>query len=290
MRCCCNLLVERWSTPFAPLIGILLGCPLATPWIPGGQAQPANDSSQRYIHLQKMRHLEIKADLYRPHGDGPHPTILWIHDGALIFSSRAMLPAEENDLFLRAGYIVVSIDYRLAPQTKLPAVLEDVEDAFRWVRKVGPRLSHCDPKRLVVVGQSAGAYLTLMSGARVHPSPKVIVSFLWLRRHYRSVGQSTKPILSQPARSDKRSALRSVSQNEISEANVEPCVDFRIYCRQNGLWLEQVAGFDPVKEQEQLEAYGPDRLVTADHPPTFLLHGDRIQMSRFNCLNEWRPL
>jgi acetyl esterase/lipase len=83
----------------------------------------------------------------------------------------SMLPADENDLFLRAGCIVVSIDDRLAPETKLPTIVEDVEDAYRWVREKGPGLFQCDPERLAVVGQSAGAYLAVMSGARFHSSP-----------------------------------------------------------------------------------------------------------------------
>jgi acetyl esterase/lipase len=173
---------------------------------------------------------------------------------------------------------VVSIDYRLAPETKLPAILEDVEDAYRWVREKGPGLFQCDPERLAVVGQSGGAYLALMSGARLHPSPKVVVSFY-------GYGDIAGPWLSQPAvywASDpsqpqvtKEAALQAISRNEISEADVEPRVNFYIYCRQNGLWPKQVAGFDPLKEREKLIAYSPDRLVKPGYPPTLLLHGDR---------------
>jgi acetyl esterase/lipase len=73
----------------------------------------------------------------------------------------------------------------------------------------------------------------------------------------------------------KEAALQAISPNEISEANVEPRVNFYIYCRQNGLWPKEVAGFDPLKEREKLIAYSPDRLVKPGYPPTLLLHGDR---------------
>ena len=46
---------------------------------------------------------------------------------------------------LDAGYVVVSIDYRLAPQVKLPAILEDVRDACDWVRERGPELFRIEP-------------------------------------------------------------------------------------------------------------------------------------------------
>jgi acetyl esterase/lipase len=84
---------------------------------------------------------------------------MWIHGGALIFGNRGMLPADERERFLRAGYVVVAIDYRLAPETKLPEILNDVEDAHRWIREKGPALFRIDSDRVVAVGQSAGAYL-----------------------------------------------------------------------------------------------------------------------------------
>lgn len=40
-------------------------------------------------------------------------------------------------MVLDEGYALVSIDYRLAPETKLPALIEDIEDAFRWLRQEG---------------------------------------------------------------------------------------------------------------------------------------------------------
>ena len=254
-------------------LGILLGSLLITAWMPDGKARPANAHSKETFTYKKVGDLEIKADVYRPAGAGPHPAIVWIHGGGLIFGSRAGIPADENDLFLRAGYITVSIDYRLAPETKLPAILEDVEDAYRWVREKGPGLFQCDPERLAVVGQSTGAYLALMSGARFHPSPKVVVSFYgygdiaWL-------SQPSPSYLSKPGVT-KEAALQSISHNELSESDIEPRMNFVTYCRQNGLWPKQVGGFDPLKEPEKLIAYSPDRLVKPGYPPTLLLHGDR---------------
>ena len=49
---------------------------------------------------------------------------------------------------IEAGFAVVSIDYRLAPETKLPAIIEDVEAAFDWIRGQGPDLFRADPDRL----------------------------------------------------------------------------------------------------------------------------------------------
>ena len=73
-------------------------------------------------------------------------------------------------LLLDAGYIVVSIDYRIAPETKLPEIVTDVEDAFGWVHEHGSELFNADTRRLVVIGTSAGGYLAMMMGYRAQPA------------------------------------------------------------------------------------------------------------------------
>ena len=106
----------------------------------------------------------IRADVYRPDDQLTRPAIVWIHGGALIGGHRADLRDSHRDAYLNAGFAIVSIDYRLAPETKLAAIIEDLQDALRWVREQGPQLFAIDPDRLGVVGHSAGGYLTLMSG------------------------------------------------------------------------------------------------------------------------------
>src|SRR5882672_6926822 len=124
---------------------------------------------------------DLQADVHSPPGDSvqPRPVIVFIHGGALMMGDRKMTPRPGSLLtaLLDAGYVVVSIDYRLAPQVKLPVILEDMRDACAWVSKQGPELFHVDSNNLFVMGQSAGGYLTLMSGLRVQPRPRALVSF-----------------------------------------------------------------------------------------------------------------
>ena len=119
----------------------------------------------------------IQADIHVPPTDGSHPVLVWIHGGALIMGSRQHLPDRQRKAYLDAGYAVVTVDYRLAPETTLPAIVEDLRDAFRWVHTSGPSLFDADPNRLAAVGHSAGGYLTLMSGFSVDPRPRALVAF-----------------------------------------------------------------------------------------------------------------
>jgi acetyl esterase/lipase len=104
---------------------------------------------------------KILADVYRPQDAKIRPVIVWIHGGALITGNRNL---EKSDFLLAfaksKGYAVVSIDYRLAPETKLPDIISDIEEAFRWLAGDGAKQFHLDPRRIVVAGESAGGYLT----------------------------------------------------------------------------------------------------------------------------------
>src|SRR5688572_13603839 len=74
--------------------------------------------------------LEIKADVHRADDSVRRPVVIWIHGGALINGHRAGIDGRIRSRLLEAGYALVSIDYRLAPETRLPAIIEDLEDAF----------------------------------------------------------------------------------------------------------------------------------------------------------------
>src|SRR5262249_58321917 len=106
---------------------------------------------------------KIEADVYRPKDATVRPVLVWIHGGAMVMGSRGGVPRDLLDLCRSEGYCLVSIDYRLAPEVKLPAIIEDVKDALRWVREQGPKLFAIDPKKIVVSGGSAGGYMALMT-------------------------------------------------------------------------------------------------------------------------------
>ena len=68
---------------------------------------------QTYIY-KTVGNCEIQADVRRVSDDAVHPVIVWIHGGALIVGHRAGINPEQLEMYLSAGYTLVSIDYRLA--------------------------------------------------------------------------------------------------------------------------------------------------------------------------------
>ncbi len=120
---------------------------------------------------------EIKADVFGATPGVHKPGVVWIHGGGLIFGSRTTPRPAFLAALLNAGITVISIDHRLAPETKLTDIVDDVHDAWRWVANQGPALFGVDPERLAVAGGSSGAYLTLMSGHVVEPRPRALAAF-----------------------------------------------------------------------------------------------------------------
>jgi acetyl esterase/lipase len=100
------------------------------------------------------------GDVYRPDGKGPFPAVVLIHGGSWRTGSRWNM-ASLARRFVRSGYVVYNVDYRLAPEHRFPAQLDDVRDAFRWLH-AHARSFAVDPDRIAVMGYSAGAHLALL--------------------------------------------------------------------------------------------------------------------------------
>ncbi len=115
--------------------------------------------------------LRLRADVYRTPDNIVRPALLWIHGGALIMGNRQGLDQVQADKYLSAGYTIIAIDYRLAPQAKLPQIIEDLEDAHRWVRTVGPKLFRIDPNRVAKAVVSFYGYGDITGAWYSRPDP-----------------------------------------------------------------------------------------------------------------------
>ena len=255
--------------------GLSLGLEVAPPSAnPVAADSEAAFSKTTYIY-KRVGECDIKADVYRLPGKDVRPAVAWIHGGALIFGNRGSVRPDQLQRYLQAGFALISIDYRLAPETKLPDILEDLRDAYHWVWEKGPRLFWIDPDRIALVGNSAGGYLALMAGFSVTPRPKALVSFYgygditgaW------TVRPDSNYLKLEPV--PRAEAYRAVGRKVLSESPLFPRVTYYNYVRQHGLWSREVAALDPGKDLERLRELSPARHVTKESPPTLLLHGDK---------------
>nr|POF17386.1 non-reducing polyketide synthase mapc [Quercus suber] len=91
-----------------------------------------------------------------------------IHGGSHVISTRKDIRDDQTQILLDAGFIPVSVDYRLCPETTVQdGAMQDVRDAFHWAREVLPTLPlvrpdiHLDGGKVVAVGWSSGGHLAM---------------------------------------------------------------------------------------------------------------------------------
>jgi len=102
---------------------------------------------------------DVLVRVYRPAaGPSPAPAVLWVHGGGYIFGTGLTEDARLNGWADAFGCVIVSVEYRLAPEFPYPAPLEDCYTALAWTAGHADDLG-VDPGHIVVVGQSAGGGL-----------------------------------------------------------------------------------------------------------------------------------
>ena len=109
------------------------------------------------------------AELYVPPGKGPFPVLIHLHGGAW-FTGWASGERKFGYAMAMAGFLVVCVDYALAPELPYPCGLEDVVYAARWVVRNIERYGG-DPKRLAISGGSAGGNLAAAAALALHGEP-----------------------------------------------------------------------------------------------------------------------
>jgi acetyl esterase len=101
---------------------------------------------------------DLPIRIYTPDGPAPMPVTMWFHGGGFFAGSIDEHDTACRDLAQAAGSIVVSVGYRLAPEVRYPAPLDDCEAALRWVADHAASIGG-DPGALAVAGDSAGGNL-----------------------------------------------------------------------------------------------------------------------------------
>jgi acetyl esterase len=120
-----------------------------------GQALPG-------VELASVRDIDadgVPVRLYLPDAASPLPLLVFVHGGGWMLGDLETHDAMHRHLAHRAGCAVLAVGYRLAPEHPYPAGLDDTATAFAWARRQAEALG-CDPTRIALGGESAGANFT----------------------------------------------------------------------------------------------------------------------------------
>lgn len=124
------------------------------------------------VKLEKVEDLSIVSNkrhkinmrCYYPNtGTVPQAALMYFHGGGCAIGSLATHDRLCRFLAQQSQIVIISVDYRLGPEAKYPAAIEDAIEAWNWLNQNSARLK-LDPQRLGVGGDSAGAYLAALIG------------------------------------------------------------------------------------------------------------------------------
>ena len=122
---------------------------------------------------------EIPVRIYAPSSDVPLPVLVWYHGGGWVIGSLETHDGLCRELVDAAGCMVVSVDYRLAPEHTFPGAVDDADAAMRWVSEHAAEIG-ADPSRVAVGGDSAGGHLAAVAAmlARDEGTPPIVFQLL----------------------------------------------------------------------------------------------------------------
>jgi acetyl esterase len=122
---------------------------------------------------------EIPVRIYTPQGNGPFPALVFFHGGGWVICNLDTHDGICRSLANGAGCVVVSVDYRLAPEHKFPAAPEDCYAATQWVAQNAAELN-VDASNVAIGGDSAGGNLTAVVAqmARDRGGPHLVFQLL----------------------------------------------------------------------------------------------------------------
>jgi acetyl esterase len=141
---------------------------------------PAVESEDE-LRIPGPKGQPLRVRVFHPPGSGAKkPVLVYLHGGGWVILSPETHAKLTKQLCIGSGAVVVSVDYRLAPEHPYPAALDDCVAAFRWVRENAARIGG-DSRRVLLGGDSAGGNLTaattlrLLAGAEKPPTATLMI-------------------------------------------------------------------------------------------------------------------
>jgi len=210
------------------------------------------------IEFAKVGDVSLTLDAYVPEGDGPFPTCILVHGGGWMRGDKTTYIKPLFEPLSKAGFTWFTINYRLAPTNKFPACIEDTEAAIRWV-KAHAKEYKVDPKRIAIIGESAGGHIVSYVGAKAKSDTAVAAVVPYYAPHdlalhaesRKALGPSLEALFGlKELNDDARKVLKNASSTTYLHKGMPP------YLLIHGTKDEQVPYVQSVKFQEQMKALG----------------------------------
>jgi alpha-L-fucosidase 2 len=139
---------------------------------------PAWAEQRRDVEFARPGGETLLLDASIPDGPGPHPAVVLVHGGGWEAGDKQRYIHFVFEPLSKAGFAWFSVNYRLAPRHRFPACADDVRTAVEWVHRHA-REYRVDPRRMALLGESAGGHLAAYVATQLKPATPVhaVVAF-----------------------------------------------------------------------------------------------------------------
>lgn len=214
------------------------------------------------VPMRGYANVALRMDILRPESKEPLPAVLFITGGGFINANKDSF-IQQRVVMAEAGYVVASMEYRVAPTVLFPAPLEDVKSAIRFMRASAQKFG-IDPKRIAVFGASAGGYLSSFAGTS-NGEKKFDVG------DYLDQSSEVQAVIDFYGLSDLTRVGEGYSE-EVQKLHMSPGAT-------EAIWVNGASPFYPggsiADFPDKAEAANPIAYAKADAPPFLIMHGDK---------------
>ena len=223
----------------------------------------------RDVEYAKPNGVSLKLDVNVPEGKGPFPIAILVHGGGFTNITKQQSITPLFPVLTEAKFTWFTIDYRGLLAGPYPIWVEDVERAIRWVKAHAAEYKG-DPGRVALIGESFGAYLTLLATGRAtaETKPKAVVAFyapfvdLFLSVKDGRVSDQMKKVYGIQNQADADKILREASVTTYLKPGLPPMLLI------HGTADEKVPYAGSVGAQKYLNSIGvPCELISVTNAP-----------------------
>jgi acetyl esterase/lipase len=212
----------------------------------------------------------LTLDVFRAKGDANGAAVMVVVSGGFRSSHEAISPAFVRPLIDR-GYTVFAVVHGSQPQYTVPEIIGDLNRAVRFIRHEA-KTYRIDPQRLGVTGASAGGHLSLILGTAGGPGdPKARDPVDQESSRVQAVACFFPPTDFLNYGSPGKELIHARDHGK----PFRPAFDYRELDAETNLWVPVA---DPVKLRQITRDISPISHVSADDPPTLIIHGDRDEL------------
>ena len=219
--------------------------------------------------------IHLHATLHRAKRNRKNLTILYFHGGGLLYGISADLPEIYINEFLNSGYNFLTLDYPLAPETKLHLILKSTFELLSFYLKNFDTIFSLESNAYVLMGRSAGAYICFMMYDRLIKSkallPKAIISLYGYARLDEVEFSTPSKYYKKLAIIPDESIKKIISDQPVTYGPMNLRFCLYIKARQEGTWIRQLCGTDAPEKyslsDEALKMFPPTILAAATLDP-----------------------